>query len=108
MHSSTLLTRELIIYALVTMENLLKIIIGPNFQGKLAIWGGWVVCAGYFRKGKSRVKWLEKRKSFKNQRQPAAEIGILQVENSIIIYCFSQILHFLTDLIRYFAIFSSK
>ena len=36
-HSSTLLTRELVIYALVTMENLLKTIIGPNFQGTLAI-----------------------------------------------------------------------
>ena len=36
-HSSTLLTRELVIYALVTMENLLKTIIGPNFQGSLAI-----------------------------------------------------------------------
>ena len=36
-HSSTLLTRELVIYALVTIENLLKTIIGSNFQGTLAI-----------------------------------------------------------------------
>ena len=36
-HSSTLLTHELVVYALVTMENLLKTIIGPNFQGTLAI-----------------------------------------------------------------------
>ena len=58
--------------------------------------------AGYFGKRKSREKWSEKRKSFQNQRQPAAEIGALPVENSIIIYCFSQVLHFLTDSIRYF------
>ena len=64
--------------------------------------------AGYFGKRKSREKWSEKRKSFQNQRQPAAEIGALPVENSIIIYCLSQALHFLTDSMRYFAIFSSK
>ena len=36
-HSGTLFTRELIVYALVTMENLLKTIIGSNFQGTLVI-----------------------------------------------------------------------
>ena len=63
--------------------------------------------AGYFGKRKSREKWSEKRKSSQNQRQPATEIEAMPVENSIVIYCFSQVLHFLTDSIRYFAIFSS-
>ena len=36
-YSSTLLTRELVVYALVTMENLLKTIIGPNLQGALVV-----------------------------------------------------------------------
>ena len=61
--------------------------------------------AGYFGKRKSREKWSEKQKSFQNQRQPTAKIGALPVENFIVIHCFSQVLHYLTDLIRYFAIF---
>ena len=36
-HSKTLLTRELVIYALVTMENLLRTVISPNFQGTFVI-----------------------------------------------------------------------
>ena len=44
--------------------------------------------AGYCGKRKSREKWSEKRKSFQNQQQPAAEIGALPVEKSIIIFCF--------------------
>ena len=39
-------------------------------------WGG----AGYFGKRKLREKWPEKRKLFKNQRQPAKEIEVLQSE----------------------------
>ena len=44
--------------------------------------------AAYNGKWKSREKWSGKRKSFQNQQQPAAEIGALPVENSIIIFCF--------------------
>ena len=41
--------------------------------------------------------------------KPAAtEIEAMPVENSIVIYCFFQVLHFLTNSIRYFAIFWSK
>ena len=36
--------------------------------------------AGYFGKRKWREKWPEKRKSIKNQRQPATEIEVLQSE----------------------------
>ena len=44
--------------------------------------------AAYFGKWKSREKWSGKWKSFQNQQQPAAEMGALPVENSIIIFCF--------------------
>ena len=44
--------------------------------------------AAYFGKRKSREKWSGKWKSFQNQQQPAAEIGALPVEKSIIIFCF--------------------
>ena len=64
--------------------------------------------AGCFGTRKPREKWAEKRKSFQSQRLPAAEIGALPVKNSITIDCFSQVLHYLTNSIRYFAIFSSK
>ena len=60
--------------------------------------------ADYLGKRKSRKKWSEKRKSRKNQRQSAAEIEVLSIRNSIIIYCFSQVLNFLADSIRHFAI----
>ena len=63
--------------------------------------------AAYFGKRKSREKWSGKRKSFQNHQQPATEIGALPVENSTIIYCISQVLHFLTESVRYFAIFLS-
>ena len=52
--------------------------------------------------------YFGKQKSFKNQRQPAAEIGVLPIANYIIIYYFSQVLHFLTYSIRFFGTFPSK
>ena len=41
--------------------------------------------AGYFGKRKWREKWPEKRKSIKNQRQPATEIEVLQSEIIILL-----------------------
>ena len=41
--------------------------------------------AGYFGKRKWREKWPEKRKSIKNQRQPAMEIEVLQSEIIILL-----------------------
>ena len=39
----------------------------------------------YFGKGKSREKWFDKLKSFKNQRQQAKEIEVLPIRYSEII-----------------------
>ena len=55
-----------------------------------------------------KKKLLEKRKSFKNQQQQATDIGVLPNGNALVVYCYSQILHFLTDSKRDFAILSSN
>ena len=69
-------------------------------------WGAQSISANGNREENGRKNIIQK--LFKNQRQPAAEIGVLLIENSIISYCFSQVLHFPTDSILYFAIFLSK